>query len=44
MDKLAQKIESLKTTNNGLADKVVKVEDLKEEIRSLKRLIDELNK
>lgn len=44
MDKLALKIEGLKITNNGLADKVVKVEDLKEEIRSLKRTIEDLNK
>lgn len=44
MDKLAQKIEGLKITNNGLADKVVKVEDLKEEIRSLKHTIEDLNK
>ncbi|CAD8136884.1 unnamed protein product [Paramecium pentaurelia] len=44
MDKLAQKIEALKNTNNGLADKVVKVEDLKEEIRILKCTIEDQNK
>ncbi|CAK90637.1 unnamed protein product (macronuclear) [Paramecium tetraurelia] len=44
MDKLAQKIEALKSTNNGLADRVVKVEDLKEEIRLLKCTIEDQNK
>ena len=41
MNKLAEKIENLKTTNKGLVDKVVKVEDLKEEINILKCTIED---